>query len=85
WRKVNKSLPRSNPAYFLYEYAVPEHLFQEHSNELYADLSAPDIEGVYETQLGLDFRALVRLGCVCMVSRQYARYLAGKEVDTFDL
>lgn len=38
-------------AYYLYQYAVPEDMYQEHINEINADLSAPDIEGVYETQV----------------------------------
>lgn len=51
WRKANKTLPRSQPVFHLYEYAVPEEVFREHSNELMADLSTPDIEGIYETQV----------------------------------
>ena len=47
-------------------------------SELNADLSAPEIEGVYETQVPLEFRALVKLGCICMVNRENARFLAGK-------
>lgn len=41
-------------------------------SEINADLSSPDIEGVYETQVPLLFRALLRLGCVCSVNRQVA-------------
>lgn len=37
--------------YNLYEYSVPEELYQEHINEINTELSAPDIEGVYETQV----------------------------------
>lgn len=44
-------LPRANIVYYLYEYCVPEDMYQEHINEINADLSAPDIEGVYETQV----------------------------------
>lgn len=44
-------LPRSNAVYYLYEYSVPEDMYQEHINEINTDLSAPDIEGVYETQV----------------------------------
>lgn len=44
-------LPRSNMVHYLYEYCVPEDMYQEHINEINADLSAPDIEGVYETQV----------------------------------
>lgn len=52
-----------------------------------ADLSTPDIEGIYETQVPLDFRALVRLGCICSVERSEARRLAqrGETTDTFSL
>ena len=44
--------------------------------ELTADLSMPDIEGIYETQVSLEFRALLRLGCLCCVERSEARRLA---------
>ncbi|TRY87471.1 hypothetical protein DNTS_035299 [Danionella cerebrum] len=84
-KKVNRILPRSGVACFLYQYTVPEDMYQEHINEINADLSAPDIEGVYETQVPLLFRALVHLGCVCMLNKQVVRDLAGREADTFDL
>uniref|UniRef100_A0A8C2PPH2 DNA polymerase epsilon catalytic subunit n=1 Tax=Cyprinus carpio TaxID=7962 RepID=A0A8C2PPH2_CYPCA len=83
--RVNRILPRSGVVYYLYQYAVPEDMYQEHINEINADLSAPDIEGVYETQVPLLFRALVQLGCMCMVNKQVVRDLAGREADTFDL
>lgn len=51
WFQVNRMLPRANIVYYLYEYCVPEDMYQEHINEINADLSAPDIEGVYETQV----------------------------------
>ncbi|EMP24874.1 DNA polymerase epsilon catalytic subunit A [Chelonia mydas] len=85
YRKVNRVLPRSNLLYNLYEYSVPEDMYQEHINEINADLSAPDIEGVYETQVPLLLRALIHLGCVCMVSRQLVRHLTGREAETFAL
>jgi len=31
------------------------------------------------------FRALIHLGCVCVVSRQLVRHLAGREAETFDI
>lgn len=36
-------------------------------------------------QVPLLFRALVQLGCVCMVNKQVVRALAGREADTFEL
>ncbi|XP_073410903.1 DNA polymerase epsilon catalytic subunit A [Dendrobates tinctorius] len=85
YKKVNRILPRSNTVYNLYEYSVPEDMYQEHINEINADLSAPDIEGVYETQVPLLLRAVIQLGCVCMVNKQMVRHLSGKEADTFEL
>lgn len=42
-------------------------------SELTTQLSAPDIEGVYETQVPLLFRAAVTLGCVCAVNKKFSR------------
>ncbi|XP_077163573.1 DNA polymerase epsilon catalytic subunit A isoform X2 [Paroedura picta] len=85
YRKVNRTLPRLNPVCNLYEYSVPEDMYQEHINEINAGLSAPDIEGVYETQVPLIMRALIRLGCMCMVNRHLVRHLTGRETEAFDL
>lgn len=51
FHQVSRVLPRSNMVYNLYEYSVPEDMYQEHINEINTELSAPDIEGVYETQV----------------------------------
>lgn len=85
WRKVNKVLPRSYPALHLYEYAVPEAIFREHSSELVADLSSSDVEGIYETNVPLAVRAIIKLGCVCKVQRNVARALNGRDVECFNL
>lgn len=53
-----------------------------------ADLAAPEIEGIYETQMSLEFRALMDLGCLCSVNREDVRRfirLGTKEMDTFSL
>lgn len=81
WRKINKTLPRSHHAQFLYEYCIPEQVYMEHTNKLMADLSTPGIEGIYETQVPLDFRAMVQLGCVCVVDRTQV----SAETDSFKL
>jgi len=84
WKKSYKSLPRSRPVYNLYRYSLPESLFQEHSRELLEDLSKPEIEGIYETQMSLEFRAILQLGCVCSVDRRAARKMTDG-ADTFTL
>ena len=54
WRKVNKTLPRGYHIHHLYEYSIPEDVFRKHSSGLVADLSSPDIEGIYESQVSID-------------------------------
>ncbi|KAK9501199.1 hypothetical protein O3M35_002270 [Rhynocoris fuscipes] len=76
YKKCNRTLPRSRPTYCLYEYTVPEEIFEEHSNDLIADLSTPDVEGIYETQVPLLFRTLLKVGCVCAVDKSETRRLA---------
>lgn len=67
--QVNRMLPRSNIVYYLYEYCVPEDMYQEHINEINADLSAPDIEGVYETQVSRLSAVICKVMlCVCRVA-----------------
>ncbi len=51
WRRVMKTLPRARRTYNLFEYVMPETIFQQHCSDLAADLSSPNIEGIYETQV----------------------------------
>lgn len=53
-----------------------------------ADLSAPDIEGIYETRVKAELRALIKLGCMCAVEKDEARKLASaglQGLNTFSL
>lgn len=47
-------------------------------------MSRPEIEGIYETQMSLEFRAILQLGCVCTVDPKAARTMADG-ADTFSL
>lgn len=67
WKKCAKILPRSRPVYNLYQYTVPEELYEVNGPLLADELSKPEVEGIYETQVSLEFRAILHLGCVCMV------------------
>ncbi|XP_064470762.1 DNA polymerase epsilon catalytic subunit A-like [Ornithodoros turicata] len=82
--KVMRHLPRSHPVYHLYECSLDEVTFQTRNEDIMSELSAPHVEGIYETQVPLDFRVMVQLGCVCMVSKQYYREYSSKETDTFN-
>lgn len=89
WKKVHRTLPRSRPVHHLYQYIVSEQVFKENRLGMLADLATPDIEGIYETQMALEFRALVQLGCVCSVQRSVAKEIASNKaasaIDTFSI
>lgn len=89
WKKAHRILPRSRPVYYLYQYAVPEQVFKDNRLGMLADLATPDIEGIYETQMSLEFRALTQLGCICSVQRTEAKKLASttatNNLDTFSI
>ena len=80
-RKANKHLPRSQVSYNLYEYSIPENLFQKNRNEIMAEFSNPNVEGVYELNVPLVFNLLIRLGCVCSLKKNTKL----KDFDTFEL
>lgn len=84
-KKVNRILPRSHPVHNLYEYTVSEDIYRKCYNDLMSDLSMPEVEGIYETQMPLDFRALVHLGCLCAVTRECRRSLDLTENNVFEL
>lgn len=88
WKKVHRVLPRARPIHNLYRYVVPERIFQENRLGMLVDLATPDIEGIYETQMSLEFRVLMELGCLCAVQRPEAKRMismAVKDLDTFSL
>ncbi|XP_050295840.1 DNA polymerase epsilon catalytic subunit 1 [Anthonomus grandis grandis] len=79
FRKCNKTLPRSKPVYFLYQYTVPETMYQDNAGEFQTALSDPSVEGVYETKTPLIFRSLVSSSCVVKLSRSVS------SLDSLDL
>lgn len=88
WRKCSRILPRAHPVLHLYQYTVPENLYREHQEELTSELCAPEIEGIYETQMSLEFRVLVQLGCICTVDPAEARKMiqfGSTNMDSFTL
>lgn len=54
-------------------------------SELLVDLSSPDIEGVYETNVKPEHRALIQLGCICSVVKSEARKLIAAGIHDFNL
>ncbi|CAB0006741.1 unnamed protein product [Nesidiocoris tenuis] len=56
YKKCNRILPRSRPMFYLYEYTVPEEVYQEHSKHL-RDSGAAPVPLAFETRLRLRRRS----------------------------
>ncbi|KAI9204184.1 uncharacterized protein BJ171DRAFT_442631 [Polychytrium aggregatum] len=81
--KKTKILPRSHPCLHLYEMKMDEKVWQQHSGLFTAMFNHEKIEGTYETQVPLLFRALVKLGCTARVERNSTT--SKKSIDELDL
>ncbi|XP_058761674.1 DNA polymerase epsilon catalytic subunit A-like isoform X2 [Vicia villosa] len=68
-KRVNKTLPHGRHSYNLHEVTINEVQYKEESKKLAALLADPDVEGIYETKVPLEFNAIVQLGCVCKVDK----------------
>ncbi|KAI6220384.1 DNA polymerase epsilon catalytic subunit [Aphelenchoides fujianensis] len=66
-RRVEKHLPRMRPHAFLYEYNVDEKRFVEKLSGFHQELCRMRLNGIYETQMPLIFRALLKLGATARV------------------
>jgi DNA polymerase epsilon subunit 1 len=72
WFKMEptrKALPRSHQALHLYEVTMPESKYRDAARKISNFISHPSIEGAYETQVPLEFRALLQLGCISSVGK----------------
>ncbi|KAL7059051.1 hypothetical protein AAHC03_013201 [Spirometra sp. Aus1] len=79
------TLPRSHPVHHLYEYNLPEEVFNAHMADIAADLAQPEVEGVYELHVPSLFRLLVRLGCLCSVAKRLTGSESTTAPDSFSL
>ncbi|KAL6523491.1 hypothetical protein OROGR_017094 [Orobanche gracilis] len=68
-RPVNKILPHGHHCHNLIEVVIDEDQFRAESRKLTAHLADPEVEGIYETKVGLDFTWIVQIGCVCKVDK----------------
>ncbi|KAK4492254.1 hypothetical protein RD792_003057 [Penstemon davidsonii] len=68
-RRVNKILPHGRQGYNLIEVVIDEDQFRAESKKLAAHLADPEVEGIYETKIPLEFNAILQIGCVCKVDK----------------
>eukprot|EP00043_Microstomoeca_roanoka_P015073 m.150253 g.150253 ORF g.150253 m.150253 type:complete len:2376 (-) comp16169_c0_seq1:102-7229(-) len=84
--RVNRILPRFQPAYHLYEFRMSEREFLQKQRALTSTLSHPDVVGVYEMHIPLLWQAVVQLGCVAVLRPQAAKdHRPGDDFDLDDL
>ncbi|XP_073270441.1 DNA polymerase epsilon catalytic subunit A-like [Primulina huaijiensis] len=68
-RRVNKILPHGRRSHNLIEVKIDEDQFRVESKKLAAHLADPEVEGVYEMKIPLEFNAILQIGCVCKVDK----------------
>jgi DNA polymerase epsilon subunit 1 len=69
FKKSNKVLPREKKNLGLYEVTVSEASFQEKKNVFESYLLNTDFEGIYETNMDLDFKFISKFGMACKVAQ----------------
>ncbi|XP_068311422.1 DNA polymerase epsilon catalytic subunit A-like [Pyrus communis] len=68
-KDVKKALPHGRHIYNLYEATIDEGQFRTIRKKLAALLGDPEVEGIYETRVPLEFNAIIQIGCVCKVDK----------------
>eukprot|EP01039_Chlorochromonas_danica_P000441 gene441-475_t len=63
-QKVRRDLPHGKDCLELYEIQLPERRYQRNDKSINLFLASTEVEGVYESQLPLWFRAVLQIGCV---------------------
>lgn len=67
--EVQSSLPRMRTRHHLYAWEIGEQEYRDRQREIEAQKTDPGVEGFYESQVPLTFRAIMELGCMCKVKR----------------
>jgi DNA polymerase epsilon subunit 1 len=66
-KKVASHLPRSRKRFYLYDIELDEDKYQSSLKEIELQRVDPEVEGFYESQLPLEYRAVLDLGCMAKV------------------
>lgn len=83
--KVNHTLPNGHPSVHLFKLSLSEDTFLQEANKIDALFQHPSIEGVYERDIPLSVRAVLKLGSHCTFDEEKSGVL-GEGLDRgFDL
>ncbi|KAK8243427.1 hypothetical protein HDK90DRAFT_430763 [Phyllosticta capitalensis] len=82
---TNHTLPNGHPSVHLFKLTMSEQTFVQESKKFNVLFNHPSVEGVYETQVPLNIRAVLELGSVCSFDESQ-RGVLGKGLEQgFDL
>lgn len=82
---TNYTLPNGHPSTHLFKLTMPEQVYVKEREKLAMLFNHQSVEGVYETQVPLNLRAMLDLGCVCTFDESQ-RGVLGKGLEQgFDL
>ncbi|KAF4126175.1 DNA polymerase epsilon subunit 1 [Geosmithia morbida] len=83
--QVNYTLPNGHASSHLFKLTVPEEIYFNEAEKFSLLFNHPSVEGVYETQLPLNMRAVLRLGNLCTVDEEQQGVLGRGLEQGFDL
>ena len=83
--QVNYTLPNGHPSTHLFKVTVPEDVFFAEAEKFSLLFNHPSVEGVYEREVPLNVRAVLRLGNVCAIDEQQDAVLGKGLEQGFDL
>ncbi|PYI29728.1 putative DNA polymerase epsilon, catalytic subunit A/POL2 [Aspergillus indologenus CBS 114.80] len=83
--KVNHTLPNGHPSVHLFKLTLSEETYIREANKIDILLQHPSVEGVYERNIPLTVRAVLKLGSICTFDEEQ-RGVLGEGLDKgFDL
>jgi DNA polymerase epsilon subunit 1 len=82
---TNWTLPNGHPSKHLFKLSMSEQIYVQESEKLAMLFQHPSVEGVYETQVPLNLRAMLDLGCSCTFDETQRGVLGRGLEQGFDL
>jgi DNA polymerase epsilon subunit 1 len=82
---VNHTLPNGHPSIHLFKMEMSELTYVQESKKLTALFNHPSVEGVYEKQVPLNIRAILKLGSICTFDESQKGVLGKGLEHGFDL
>lgn len=82
---TNYTLPNGHPSVHLFKLSMPEHVYIKEAEKLSTLFNHASVEGVYESQVPLDVRAVLNLGSTCTFDESQRGVLGKGITQGFDL